>query len=70
MDWIPGRVLRLGQEFDFVTVVNNPTPQAETETLGELFREEFQASKTIAAMLSGKKSGDKVKALHRSLITK
>ena len=64
MEGIPGRVLRLGQEFDFIVVVSYPTPRSEIDAVGNLFREELQASRDLAAMLSGQK---KIKALHRSL---
>jgi len=64
MTRIPARVLRLGQEFDFILTVSHPTPQSEIETVRKLFREELEASKSLAMMLSGQKS---VKMLHRSL---
>jgi hypothetical protein len=64
MDSIPGRVLRLGQEFDFIVVVSYPTSQSEIKKVGNLFEEELQASRNLAAVLSGQK---RIKALCRSL---
>ncbi len=64
MDGIPGRVLRLGQEFDFIVVMSYPIPQTELETVGNLFREELQTSRDLAVLLSGQR---RIKVLHRSL---
>jgi len=64
MDKIPARVLRLGQEFDFITLVSYPMPQSEIEKVGNLFREELQASRDLGAMLSGR---TEVATLWRSL---
>lgn len=55
IDKIPGRVLRLGQEFDFITGLSYPVPPAEVEMIRKLFAEEVQASKNLGAILSGKK---------------
>src|SRR6266511_4188239 len=63
MSGIPGRVLRLGQEFDFITVVSSPTPPAEIETIGHIFLSELQASRDLGILLSGRK---RVKGLFRS----
>ncbi len=70
MDKIPGRVLRLGQEFDFITVMSAPptdAPPTEIEMIRKLFAEEVQASKDLGAILSGKK---KVTALLRRIEVK
>lgn len=64
MDRIPGRVLRLGQEFDFITVASYPTTQSEINEIGNLFREELKISKDLAVILSGQKG---VKTLSRNL---
>ncbi len=64
MDKIPGRVLRLGQEFDFITVISHPIP---AEMIQKLFAEEVQASKNLGAILSGKK---KVTSLFRKIDVK
>jgi hypothetical protein len=65
MDTIPGRTLRLGGEFDFTVAVPAELPQPDIEeALGQLFREELQASQLQGAMLSGER---KVRKLHRKL---
>jgi hypothetical protein len=66
MTAIPGRVLRLGQEFDFIAVVSHPTPPAEVGAIGQLFHDELQTSKKLGAILAGR---TRVKILHRSLET-
>jgi hypothetical protein len=64
METIPGRVLRLGQEFDFVIAIDHPTPEPEREIVGRLIKEELQVSQDLGDMLSGEK---KVNVLSRSL---
>lgn len=63
---IPGRVLRLGQEFDFIVVLNNPPEELEIEALSDMLQEECQTSEDVARMLSGE---SKIRTLHRSLNT-
>ena len=64
MNTIPPRVLRLGQEFDFILVVHDPTSHEEVDVLGRLFQEEIQASKNLGLMFSGRK---RIEAVVRSL---
>ena len=64
LDSIPRRVLRLGQEFDFIVVVSHPTPPEEMDGLAKLFRGEIQSSEHLGLALSGQ---SKLKALVRSL---
>jgi hypothetical protein len=52
---IPGRVLRLGQEFDFILVVSYPTPSGEMDALGRLFSDEIEASRHLGLALSGRR---------------
>jgi hypothetical protein len=63
---VPGRVLRLGQEFDFIVVLNNPPEESEIDALSDLLQEECQTSKDVARMLSGE---SKIRTLHRCLNT-
>ncbi len=63
---VPGRVLRLGQEFDFIVVLNNPPEESEIGALSDLLQEECQTSKDVARMLSGESN---VTTLHRCLNT-
>ncbi len=63
---VPGRVLRLGQEFDFIVVLNNPPEELEIEALSDMLQEECQTSEDVARMLSGE---SKIRTLHRSLNT-
>jgi len=63
---VPGRVLRLGQEFDFIVVLNNPPEESEIRALSDLLQEECQTSKDVARMLSGESN---VTTLHRCLNT-
>jgi len=64
MSSIPPRALRLGQEFDFITVMSASASQAEVERLGAVFNEELQASRDLGMILSGRK---RVKGLFRGL---
>lgn len=64
MPSIPGRVLRLGQEFDFITVVSYPTPADEIEAIRRVFSDELQSSRDLGMLLSGQR---KIKALFRGL---
>jgi hypothetical protein len=64
MGSIPGRVLRLGQEFDFIVAVEESLPSMEVKKLGQLFTEELQVSKDMPAVLSGKQG---VKTLRHRL---
>lgn len=61
---IPPRALRLGQEFDFITVVSATASSADIERIGALFAEELQASRNLGQILSGH---TRVKALFRRL---
>ncbi len=55
MSNIPGRVLRLGEEFDFIVVVDSLNAHKELEDLVTLFQGELQASRDLGKILSGKK---------------
>ena len=58
--------MRLGQEFDFIVVLNNPPEELEIEALSDMLQEECQTSEDVARMLSGE---SKIRTLHRSLNT-
>jgi hypothetical protein len=51
---IPGRVLRLGQRFDFVATVSEHLPESEVAAFGELLREEAAASIKMTELLFAK----------------
>ena len=61
---IPPRALRLGQEFDFITVTSVAAPQMEAERIGAIFVEEVQASRNLGLILSGRR---RVQGLFRGL---
>ena len=65
MDRIPARVLRLGQEFDFITVVSDLASDEEIGALRELIEEEVKASRDLGPLLTG---GKRITSLHRRLI--
>ena len=52
---IPGRVLRLGEEFDFVVVVSAHCEPEELQQLSALFQHELQSSRDLGKILSGQK---------------
>ncbi len=64
MSSVPGRVLRLEDNFDFMLVVNNPPSPDELNGLRSLFNDELQASNDLADILFHKK---KVKSLRKVL---
>ncbi len=51
---IPGRVLRLGQRFDFIIAIPEELPDAELKAFGGMLNEEVVASLRTSAMLFGK----------------
>lgn len=61
---VPGRVLRLGQEFDFVIAFESRRLDSEFDTLGDVFVSEILASRAISESLFGSK---RVKSIHRDL---
>lgn len=65
MDKIPPRVLRLGQEFDFIFVVSDLASDEEIGALRELIGKEVEASRDLGPLLSGAK---RITSLHRQLI--
>ena len=64
MNRVPGRVLRLGQEFDFIVTISHPAPVEEIDALGSLLGDEVQASKDLGLMLA---SDRRVRAVVRAL---
>jgi len=64
MSSVPGRVLRLEENFDFMLVVNNPPSPDELNGLRSLFIDEIQASNNLADIHFHKK---KVKSLRKVL---
>lgn len=52
-DHIPGRVLRLGQRFDFIATISTELSENQLTGLCKLMREEAEASVTLTDMLFG-----------------
>jgi hypothetical protein len=52
---IPGRVLRLGQRFDFIAALPSELSGGERERFGQLMREEAAASVDLIQVLFGKR---------------
>jgi len=52
---IPGRVLRLGDEFDFIEVVGNPLTPSDLKQCIELFKSELETSLGLSKLLFGNK---------------
>jgi len=52
---IPGRVLRLGEEFDFIEIVNNPLSRLDLKKCRDLFRAELDTSLELSKILFGAK---------------
>lgn len=63
MSRIPPRVLRLGQEFDFILAVDESLASDAIATLGTLLQQEIQISKTLAAILRGAKQVQQVRRI-------
>jgi hypothetical protein len=51
---IPGRVLRLGQRFDFIVALSSELRPAELNAFCQLMREEAAASVALSGLLFGK----------------
>lgn len=51
---IPGRVLRLGQGFDFILSVAYPFTESDLELTRRVFTEEVEASRELSTISSGK----------------
>jgi len=64
MSSVPGRVLRLEENFDFMLVVNNPPSPDDLNGLRSLFNDGLQASNNLADIHFHKK---KVKSLRKVL---
>jgi hypothetical protein len=52
---IPGRVLRLGEEFDFIEVVGNPLSPVDLKKCRDLFKSELDTSLELSEILFGAK---------------
>lgn len=64
---IPGRVLRLGQRFDFVATISEQLSESEVAEFGELLREEATASIKMTELLFAR---SKPKLVRRALVVK
>lgn len=64
MPSVPGRVLRLEDNFDFMLVVSNPPNSDELNSLQQIFSDELLASDKLADILYHKK---RVKSLRKVL---
>ena len=62
---IPGRVLRLGYEFDFICTLQVPFVQKELDAIRRILIKEATMSRKLAATLE---SGTKLQLLHRKLV--
>ena len=56
MPRIPGRVLRLGQRFDFIAVMSEDPRPEELAEFGKLMREEADASMMLQDLLYGNRT--------------
>ena len=65
MSHIPGRVLRLGQRFDFIAALGEELADDEMEKFSALLRNEASASMKLVEILFEKK---KPSLYHKSLI--
>jgi len=54
MPKIPGRVLRLGQTFDFILSISYPFTESELGLIRRLFAKEAQTSRKLSKISSGK----------------
>jgi len=64
---IPGRVLRLGQEFDFISTASVDPQQPEVERFAKVVKREIEASKKLGNLLARKV---KATALYRNIFTR
>jgi hypothetical protein len=64
MPKIPGRVLRLGQGFDFIFTVAYPFKDSDLQLAKKVFTEEIQTSRELTTISSGK---HKVTCFRRSI---
>jgi hypothetical protein len=53
MKTIPGRVLRLGQRFDFIAALGERLSETELEAFTRLMKDEAAASVTLSDVLFG-----------------
>jgi len=53
-DCIPGRVLRLGQEFDFILTSSGSTRQPEVSLLMRIIKREIETSRLLGKLLVGR----------------
>lgn len=65
MKSIPGRVLRLGEEFDFIEVIGNPLSPSDLKQCRELFKSELDTSRELSKILFGNK---KITSLRKRFI--
>ena len=63
---IPGRVLRLGECFDFIHTIKNPPSYSEIKICRSLFNSEIRISKELSKMLF---HGKKIKSLRKIIRT-
>ncbi len=59
---IPGRVLRLGEYFDFILTIKNPPSSSEIIKCRSLFNSEIRLSKELSGILF---NGKKIKSIRR-----
>jgi len=64
---VPGRVLRLGQEFDFICTLQHPFVDAQIQDLRQLLRDEVEVSISLGKLLTG---NIKTSMVHRKLLLK
>jgi len=64
---IPGRVLRLGEQFDFIQTIKNPPSNADIKVCRSLFNSEIKISKELSKILF---HGKKIKSLRKVVRTK
>jgi hypothetical protein len=64
---VPGRVLRLGQEFDFICTLQHPFVDAQIQDLRQLLMDEVQVSISLGKLLTG---NIKTSMVHRKLLLK
>jgi hypothetical protein len=64
---IPGRVLRLGEHFDFIHTIKNPPSYSDIKVCRSLFNSEIKMSKELSKILFRSK---KIKSLRKIIRTK
>ena len=64
---IPGRVLRLGEQFDFIKTIKNPPSNSDVKACRSLFKTEIKISKELSKILF---HGKKIHCLRKVVRTK